>query len=112
MAPRREAALLAPLPVASGAIATSGDYERFIEVAGVRHFHVLDPRSGKAARGFHAGTGPCAGCLVGGGAPHLALLKGATAGLEWLRSLGLGHLCVLEDGTIIDATAEESIPKT
>ena len=47
----REAALLATLPVASGALATSGDYERFIEVDGVRHCHVLDPRTGLAARG-------------------------------------------------------------
>jgi thiamine biosynthesis lipoprotein ApbE len=29
--------LIATLPVSSGGLATSGDYERFIEVDGVRH---------------------------------------------------------------------------
>ncbi len=48
--PRRDDVALATLPVSSGAIATSGDYERFIEVDGVRHCHVLDPRTGRSAR--------------------------------------------------------------
>lgn len=99
--PRKAGVALATLPVASGGVATSGDYERFIEVDGVRHCHVLDPRSGLSARGFQSVTVHGPSCLVAGSASTIAMLKGREAGLEWLRSIGLAHFCVLEDGSII-----------
>lgn len=101
--PRRDGGLLAKLPVMSGALATSGDYERFIEVDGVRHCHVLDPRTGLSARGFQSVTVHAGSCLVAGSATTIAMLKGREDGLAWLRALGLPHLCVLEDGGIVDA---------
>ena len=101
--PRREGALIATLPVASGALATSGDYERFIEVNGVRHCHVLDPRTGRSARGFQSVTVHAPSCLVAGSASTIAMLKGRDGGLAWLRGLGLPHFCVLDDGSIVDA---------
>jgi thiamine biosynthesis lipoprotein len=101
--PRKAGVAIASLPVRSGAIATSGDYERFVEVDGVRHCHVLDPRTGRSARGFQSVTVHAASCMVAGSASTIAMLKGREAGLEWLRSLGLAHFCVLEDGSIVDA---------
>ena len=101
--PRRAQALIATLPVMSGAIATSGDYERYIEVDGVRHCHILDPRTGRSARGFRSVTVHAPSCLVAGSASTIAMLKGREAGLAWLRELGFSHLCVLEDGTVVDA---------
>ena len=74
--PRRDDMALATLPVSSGAIATSGDYERFIEVDGVRHCHVLDPRTGRSARGFQSVTVHAPSCLVAGSATTIAMLKG------------------------------------
>ncbi len=100
--PRKDGALVASLPVFSGAVATSGDYERYIEVDGVRHCHVLDPRSGRSARGFQSVTVHAQSCLIAGSASTIAMLKGANDGLAWLRSIGLPHLCVLEDGRVVD----------
>lgn len=100
--PRRDGVALATLPVSSGAIATSGDYQRFIEVDGVRHCHVLDPRTGRSARGFQSVTVHAPSCLVAGSATTIAMLKGREAGLAWLEELGLPHLCVLSDGTLAD----------
>ena len=100
--PRVEGALVASLPVTSGGLATSGDYERFIEVDGMRHCHVLDPRTGRSARGFQSVTVHAEACVVAGTATTVAMLKGVEAGLEWLRSLGLSHFCVLEGGGVVD----------
>jgi thiamine biosynthesis lipoprotein len=97
--PRSDATMIATLPVESGGIATSGDYERFVEVDGVRHCHVLDPCTGHSAHGFQSVTVHAASCLVAGSAATIAMLKGKAAGLAWLRSLGLGHFCVLDDGS-------------
>ncbi len=100
--PRRDDAILASLPVTSGAIATSGDYERFVEVEGVRHCHILDPRTGRSARGFQSVTVHASSCLVAGSASTIAMLRGREAGLAWLEALGLAHLVVLEDGAVVD----------
>ena len=100
--PRVENVAIATLPVTSGAIATSGDYERYLEVDGVRHCHVLDPRTGRSARGFRSVTVHAQTCIVAGSASTIAMLMGRDAGLEWLDGLAVAHFCVLEDGAIID----------
>ena len=98
--PRKPGALIAKLPVGSGGVATSGDYERFIEVDGVRHCHILDPRTGRSARGFQSVTAHATSCIVAGSACTIAMLKGAVHGEAWLRALGLAYYCVKEDGTV------------
>jgi len=98
--PRRDDAVVATLPVASGAIATSGDYERFMEVDGVRHCHVLHPRTGRSARGFQSVTVHAASCLVAGTATTVAMLKGERDGLAWLDAMGQPYLAVLESGEV------------
>lgn len=37
-------------------IATSGDYERFVEISGQKHSHIFDPRSGKSVKGASSVT--------------------------------------------------------
>jgi thiamine biosynthesis lipoprotein len=96
--PRERDRIIARLPVASGGVATSGDYERFIEVDGVRHCHILDPRTGRSARGFQSVTVHATSCIVAGSASTIAMLKGAKEGIAWLDDLGLPYYCLGEDG--------------
>ncbi len=39
------------LQIGEGAVCTSGDYARFVEVGGHRFSHIIDPRSGRPAEG-------------------------------------------------------------
>ena len=50
--PRREAILLTIGLEDGDAIATSGDYERFVMKNGVRYHHIIDPHTGYPASGF------------------------------------------------------------
>lgn len=103
--PRKSGSLIARLPLSAGAIATSGDYERFVEVDGVRHSHVLDPRSGRSVQGFQSVTVHAPSCLVAGSAATIAMLLGEEAGGAWLASSGLKHFCVTRAGHLVDAFA-------
>jgi thiamine biosynthesis lipoprotein len=100
--PRRQGELLATLEVSSGSIATSGDYERFVDVDGARHSHILDPRTGRSARGLQSVTVHAPSCLVAGSATTIAMLKGEGEGLAWLEALGLPYLCVTDGARVVE----------
>lgn len=48
--------LFARLSLADGSLSTSGDYERYFVLDGVRYHHVLDPRTGRPTRGVLSAT--------------------------------------------------------
>lgn len=75
-----------------GAIATSGDYERFMEVDGKRYCHILNPRTGWPAQHLASVSVLAPQCLIAGTATTIAILKEAQ-GPAWLSELGLSHLC-------------------
>ena len=47
---------IAVLPLEDTAMSTSGDYERYFERDGVRHHHLIDPRTGRSPASVHSVT--------------------------------------------------------
>ena len=54
--PRRPGEVIAVLPLEDTALSTSGDYERYFERDGVRHHHLIDPRTGASPSSVHSVT--------------------------------------------------------
>ncbi|MBX7144231.1 MAG: FAD:protein FMN transferase [Oligoflexia bacterium] len=98
--PRKNGALLASLKVANAAVATSGDYERYFEVAGRRYCHILNPKTGYPVEDLQSVTVLCNSCLVAGVASTTSMLLGKGKGLRYLKELGLKYVVVDQAGEI------------
>lgn len=95
--PRNKEAMVRTLEMSQGALASSGDYERCIEVAGVRYGHILNPRTGWPVRRLAAVSVVAEHCVLAGSAATIAMLKEAD-GPRWLEQSGLDHLWIGVDG--------------
>lgn len=97
--PRKPDTLLAHLPLHDGALATSGDYERFFELDGQRYCHVLNPRTGWPVRCWQSVSVVAPLCSAAGAVCTVAMLKEAQ-GLDFLREQGIGFLAVDRQGQV------------
>lgn len=91
--PRQSQAMLQTLSIHRGAVASSGDYQRYIMIDGMRYTHIIDPLSGWPVKHLASVSVISDFCVVAGSAATIAMLK-AEQGPEWLQTLGLPHLWV------------------
>lgn len=93
--PREPEKVIAQIALTSGALATSGDYERHFEFEGRRYCHILNPRTGWPVQGLSSVTVISDRCLVAGSLSTIAMLKGRE-GADWLARLGVRHIVVTD----------------
>jgi thiamine biosynthesis lipoprotein len=91
--PRQNGALLATMRLPDGALATSGDYERFFEIDGQRFCHVLNPHTGWPVASWQSVSVMAPACLAAGALTTIAMLKGDTA-LTFLDQQQVDYLAV------------------
>lgn len=96
--PRDPDAIIATIPVSVGALATSGDYERFFEWGGRRYCHILDPRSGQPVTHWRSVSVLAPLAVAAGSCSTIAMLKQANA-LAFLDSADVVYLAVDGSGT-------------
>jgi thiamine biosynthesis lipoprotein len=93
--------MLSQVALQRGGLATSGDYERFIEVDGLRYCHLLDPRTGWPVRAWQAISVVGPTCAAAGAVCTVAMLM-AEAAPAFLDAQGLPYLAAAADGTLVD----------
>lgn len=91
--PRRPGSVIQTLLLPTGALATSGDYERCIVLDGVYYGHVLNPKTGWPARYLASVSVVGDLCIVAGSASTIVMLK-EHEGPAWLETLRLPHYWV------------------
>ncbi len=77
--PREPAGTVASVALSRGALATSGDYERFFVHEGRRYCHILDPRSGWPVTTWQSVSVTSPACIAAGALSTIAMLKGSAA---------------------------------
>jgi FAD:protein FMN transferase len=98
--PRRAGEVVAVLPLQDVAVSTSGDYERYFERDGVRHHHVLDPRTGTSPREVRSVTILADDGLSSEGLSKTVFVLGVARGLQLIETLpGV-------DAVVVDAQGE------
>lgn len=81
----------------NGCVVTSGDYERFYEVDGVRYHHIVDPRTGYPAQSSLRSV-----TLIGDNATELdalstaAFVLGEAEGLRLVQQAGVEAIFVTD----------------
>lgn len=97
--PRKPQEILATLPIRDGAIATSGDYQRYFMKDGVRYHHILDPETGLPARGVRSFSVTASSAMEADALATAAFVMGIEKGMDFLKSTpGVGALAVDDAG--------------
>ncbi|MBI4161978.1 MAG: FAD:protein FMN transferase [Acidobacteria bacterium] len=92
-------AILGEVPLRDGAAATSGNYERFVEIGGRRYGHILDPRTGLPVDRVLSATVLAPEAMRAGGLATGLFLLGREAGGDLVESLpGVEAVLIYREG--------------
>jgi thiamine biosynthesis lipoprotein len=99
--PRETSTPIKTLLLQRGAVATSGDYERYVEVEGKRYCHILDPFTGYPHHDVWSVSVIADSCLVAGALSTSAMLLGYERGGALLRRAKAPYIMIGETGTVM-----------
>lgn len=88
--PHHAGIIVGEVNLSHGALATSGDYERCLEIHGQRYGHILNPHTGWPVHGLSSVTVLAPQCMVAGSLATIAMLKEGN-GIAWLAERNLPH---------------------
>ncbi len=91
--PRQAEGTIASVDMSEGALASSGDYERYFELDGRRYCHILDPRTGWPVSSWASISVTAPACVAAGALSTIAMLKGEQA-LAFLATQCATYLAV------------------
>lgn len=95
--PRQADGIAASIDISQGALATSGDYERYVEIDGRRYCHVLDPHTGMPVSHWRSVSVLAPLAVLAGSVSTIAMLKQAD-GLPFLAASGVSYFAIDSTG--------------
>ncbi len=104
--PRQEPNPVAMIPLTSGALTSSGDYERFFIKNDQRYCHIINPETGFPANQCQSVSVMAEQAVVAGAASTIAFLKGSKKAMYWLEEMGLTYLLIDPQGNVHQNTPE------
>ncbi|HIT33405.1 MAG TPA: FAD:protein FMN transferase [Candidatus Faecousia intestinigallinarum] len=100
---------LCKLEILSGSVVTSGDYQRYYTVDGVRYHHIIDPDTGYPAKGYRAVTVVCPDSGLADGLSTALFTMTVEEGTALLESQDAQAMWMLEDGSIVYSSGFEEL---
>ncbi|GAB4091676.1 FAD:protein FMN transferase [Flaviaesturariibacter terrae] len=79
--------LFARLPIHNSAVATSGNYEKFVVIGGRRYSHTIDPRTGYPVAGIKSVTIICPNAEIADALATPVTVMGIRAGIDLVNQL-------------------------
>lgn len=95
----------ARVEVADASLSTSGDYERYFILDGVRYHHILDPATGRPARGLRSVTVLCADPVLADGLSTGIFVMGPDRGLALAERLEGVEAVLVDDAAEVKVTS-------
>ncbi len=87
----------AVIEVTDVSVSTSGDYERYFDVDGVRYHHILDPKTGMPSRGLRCATVIAADATLADALSTAVMVLGRDQGLALVERLPGVQALVVDD---------------
>jgi thiamine biosynthesis lipoprotein len=97
--PRQQNTILTTFNVAQGALATSGDYQRYLDFDGKRYCHILNPRTGWPVSHWQSVSVVASQCMEAGSAATISMLLESEA-VSYLQDRGASYLLVDQQGEL------------
>lgn len=95
--PRRPGKAIGRFPITDQAVATSGDYERFVDIGGERYTHIIDPRTGWPVKGVRSVTVTYPDAELADALCTAVFLNGVRDGLALIEQVDGLHGFIVDD---------------
>ncbi len=100
---------LAWIPIMNSSVATSGDYEQYFEIDGVRYSHSIDPKTGKPVRGVKSVTVVSPSAELSDALATAVTIMGSQVGMHFIEQLPNTHCLIVTDRNEILTTKHLAI---
>lgn len=95
--PEKQSLPFASIELADASVATSGNYEKFVIINGVKYSHTIDPKTGMPVRGIKSATVICPNAELADAMATPIMVMGIEAGIGLINQIKKIACIVIDD---------------